>query len=334
MKKYKNQLLYSFIISGAVLFSACGQSKAVPEEGELVETESELVEETEEIKEEKKSVDKDAVNEETNEVSHIHGLELNPSSPGRYLIATHHGLIEFVGLQEAYVLGAMRDDFMGFSRVANTNYLMSSGHPGFDSELPDPLGFMWSEDNGQSWELRSLLGEYDFHALAASYQDENHILGFALDYKNNYQSLIFRSKDQGFTWERIETNGLPLDHHGIYNLAFSPEDDNIVFAATAKGLLQSKDSGVNWTKILPGNITGFAVIGNKEVYYYDETNEQLYHWIGDKSVEVSYPREHGPINYLVVNEHGQLVVTTLNSSLLLKETDTSWNILIDHGKVQ
>ncbi|OLO40345.1 hypothetical protein BTR23_07605 [Alkalihalophilus pseudofirmus] len=335
MKKYKKRFLFSIIISGALLLSACGETEAVPEDGELVDQENELVENIEETKEEGANIPEVAVaKEETQEISHIHGLEVNPQSPDSYLIATHHGVVEYAGSEEAYVLGEMRDDFMGFSRVADSTKLMSSGHPGFDSDLPDPLGFMWSEDFGESWEIRSLLEEVDFHGLTASYQDGQHILGFALDYENNFESMLLRSNDQGFNWEKVVTVGLPLDHHGVYNLAFSPESDSIVFAATAKGLLQSEDSGVNWTEITPGNVTGLTVVGNNEVYYYDETNDQLSLWRGDESEVISYPSEQGPINYLVVNDNGQLIVSTVNASLLLREEDSNWKTLIDNGRVK
>ncbi|WP_216827884.1 F510_1955 family glycosylhydrolase [Alkalihalobacterium elongatum] len=331
MKKYKKRLFVSVIVSGAILVAGCGQSEDPTEDPTAVETE-EIIEEDE--FDEPVIDEKEMIREKTEELSHIHGLEINPRNPESYLIATHHGIVEYEGPETAYYLGEMHDDFMGFSRVADTSYLMSSGHPVYSSDLPDPLGFMWSEDSGQSWEFRSLLGEYDFHALTASYQDDHHILGHALDFKNNFASFIFRSKDQGFNWDRIETNGLPLEHHAVHDLAFSPEDDSVIFAATVKGLYRSEDSGVNWTEISSGNVKGLAVLSNEMVYYFNETNEALSLWTGDKSETITYPSEHGSVNYIVVNEEGQLVITTERSSLLLQENDDRWNVLVDHGKVQ
>ncbi|MDE5412858.1 F510_1955 family glycosylhydrolase [Alkalihalobacterium chitinilyticum] len=335
MKKYnKKMILVSVFISGGLLLTACGQNETLPEAAPDAEAENTVEEVEVEATEEVEVEEADIVREETAEISHTHGLELNPSNPDSYLIATHYGVVEYEGPNQAYVLGEMRDDFMGFSRVADTQYLMSSGHPGHGSDLPDPLGFMWSENSGQTWEFRSLLGEYDFHALTASYQDNNHILGHALDFKNNFQSLIFRSNDQGFNWDRVETNGLPLDQHAVHDMAFSPEDDKIVFAATAKGLFKSDDSGVNWSELATGNIKGLAVLGNDEVYYFNGSNEELYRWTGEKSETISYPPEYGAVNYIVVNETGNLIMTTERSSLLKQESNENWNVLIDNGQVK
>ena len=48
------------------------------------------------------------------EISHIHGLAVNPDAPGELYIATHHGLFRHVNGSFARV-GTMKDDLMAVS---------------------------------------------------------------------------------------------------------------------------------------------------------------------------------------------------------------------------
>ncbi len=279
------------------------------------------------------------IKEQINSVTHTHGLAIDPKNEEHVLLATHHGLVRYEDKGQAFYLGEMRDDFMGFSRVGNTDYLMTSGHPGHNSELPDPLGFLWSEDGGQSWEIRSLLGEYDFHALTASYQTPSHIIGWALDFRGDFPSVILESFDQGFTWEPIEVIGLPLGHHDLFDLAFSPQTDDVLFAATSAGLMQSFDNARTWATLKEGVVSAINVLSNNEVFYYHAKNQELIHL--DEGVEKILPYDfhtHGPINYISSRKEGEthiIFLTTINSSLLVTTDEgKTWEVLIDNGNVQ
>ncbi len=89
--------------------------------------------------------------------------------------------------------------------------------------------------------------------------------------------FLFRSRDQGQTWERISpdlttndpekqkqelSGGVTVDnsaaemHTTIYAIAESPKDSNIIWVGTDDGNLQvTRDGGKNWTNVA-GNIQG------------------------------------------------------------------------------
>lgn len=315
-------IIILFIISG------CNQPSSDEEQTSIIkepiETESKL--------------DIEITKEKVEEVHHIHGLTFHPNDNDNLLIATHYGVIQYAGDGQAYVLGEMRDDFMGFSRVATTGNLMSSGHPGHESPLPDPLGFMWSNDYAQTWELRSLLGEYDFHALTASYQDSNHIVGYALDFANNFSAYLFQTKDQGYTWENMDVNGLPLEHHGLLDLAFSPTSDQVMYAATVNGLYVSMDGGFNWDLKIAGTVSALAVLNNTEVLFYNETEEELVYLKEGEEIVLEYNPIYGAINYIALADGlstNKMAVSTTKSSILVSNNlGEEWNIIVEEGKVK
>ncbi|MFP3442760.1 hypothetical protein R0K18_33995, partial [Pantoea sp. SIMBA_133] len=64
------------------------------------------------------------------------------------------------------------NDYMGFTAVDEGFY--TSGHPGKDSDLPNPLGLKKSTDGGRSLENLGFEGESDFHTIGVGY--ENHAI--------------------------------------------------------------------------------------------------------------------------------------------------------------
>ena len=100
----------------------------------------------------------------TDEVfGHVHAVLTDPTS-GRIRLATHLGLFvvhpqEGIGrVGPAMDLMAMAEDGAG--------RLLASGHPGPQSDLPEPAGLMESHDQGRTWVTVSRGGRSDFHALA------------------------------------------------------------------------------------------------------------------------------------------------------------------------
>ncbi len=57
---------------------------------------------------------------------------------------------------------------------------------------------------------------------------------------------IYTSNDFGEHWTRVYDTGIPTDAM-IYSLAIDPNNTNILFAATSKGVYTSSDHGANWT---------------------------------------------------------------------------------------
>lgn len=97
-------------------------------------------------------------------------------------------------------------------------------------DLPEPVGLIESNDQGETWEVLSRGGESDFHALVAG---TDRVLGF--------DGQLRASRD-GRTW-----NTLSIPSDPAY-LAMSP-DAGTVLATTEEGVLRSGDDGATWTTL-------------------------------------------------------------------------------------
>ncbi len=131
-------------------------------------------------------------------LDHVHAAV---AVDGALLLGTHAGVVRVDPVTGTVsTTGESRDDFMGLSGTGDV--LFASGHPGAGSNLPNPVGLLWSTDGAQSWEPVSLTGEIDFHALAA---DGNRIAGAATT------GELLYSENEGASWDSlgaIETTGL------------------------------------------------------------------------------------------------------------------------------
>jgi hypothetical protein len=178
--------------------------------------------------------------------THVHGLAIPPGAPQALLVSTHEGLIRVDDGYWSYASGQSHD-FMGFAaNPAQPGVLYTSGHPAEGSGLADPVGFMVSTDGGASWQVRSLAGEVDFHAMAVG-DGGSVIYGW-----NGYgQPALHRSIDEGHTWQVVDAPQLATAG-GAYALAVHPDDPDRLWAATGTGLLHSRDAGVSWQQATSG----------------------------------------------------------------------------------
>jgi hypothetical protein len=120
-------------------------------------------------------------------VEHVHGAVV---VNGSLLLGTHGGLVEVdLATGSTKQRSTARHDFMGLAAGGST--LVASGHPGPDTDLPDPLGLLRSDDGGVSWQSVSLAGEVDFHGLAV---DGARIAGIGTE-----QGVLL-SEDAGKSW--------------------------------------------------------------------------------------------------------------------------------------
>jgi len=170
--------------------------------------------------------------------THVHGLAIDRSDPGRLLIATHHGL-HALRMDSGTVspVSERRDDLMGFTpHPTDRMVLYASGHPARGGNL----GFTISQDGGRTWKALSagVGGPVDFHQMDVSKADPQVIYGI-------YNGLQV-SGDAGRTWRRQGTAP-----EGLVDLAASARDSTKLFAATQRGLLVSQDGGQTWQ---PGHL--------------------------------------------------------------------------------
>ena len=96
-------------------------------------------------------------------VEHVHGLGYTKEQT--IYLASHEGMIQTNDQGDTWTTVGNNDfDFMGF-HVQSDGTMLTSGHPGPNSNLPNPLGLMERKDNGINWESIALQGDVDFHIL-------------------------------------------------------------------------------------------------------------------------------------------------------------------------
>jgi photosystem II stability/assembly factor-like uncharacterized protein len=164
----------------------------------------------------------------------IHGLAVDPNDPKVLYVATHHGLIRGVegdGAWRWFLVGNYRADFMGFSMHPNGKTFYASGHKVPDAPL---LGVARSDDGGFSWRIIALRGRVDFHAMAISRANPRILYAWYYGDKRFYKST-----DEGRSWSNPKAQGLS----DVIALATDPTDEQVVWAATQRGLFRSTDGG-------------------------------------------------------------------------------------------
>lgn len=166
------------------------------------------------------------------EVSHIHGIAVDPTDPARLLLATHYGVYRTAPDGTAERVSDDRSDYMGFTpHPSDPDVFYASGHPAGGGNL----GFIASEDGGRGWEQISegVNGPVDFHAMDVSAADPDVIYGL--------YGGIQVSRDGGKTWQIA---GAP--QADVFDLGASATNPDIVYAATRDGLMVSGDRAETW----------------------------------------------------------------------------------------
>jgi hypothetical protein len=163
-------------------------------------------------------------------LTHVHGLGINPADGALY-VATHDGLYQLPAAGgAARLVGAGRQDTMGFT-IAGPSLFLASGHPAPGDDGPAHLGLIESDDAGATWKTMSLPGEADFHALRFRH---NTVYGY-----NSVRGQLIASTDKT-TWQTRAT--MPIRDFDI-----SPTDPQTLLATTETGPQRSTDSGATWS---------------------------------------------------------------------------------------
>jgi len=178
---------------------------------------------------------------ELKQLTHYHGLAVDPADPTRLMLATHHGFY-LVSADGVAARVSPVQDFMGFTpHPADSKILFASGHPAAGGNL----GFIRSDDAGANWTQISTGsgGPVDFHQMDVSRADPNVVYG-------SFRGVQV-SRDGGKNW--AYSGAAP---EGMVALAASSLKADRVYAATKSSLLTSEDAGRTWT---PSGLEGQAV---------------------------------------------------------------------------
>lgn len=159
------------------------------------------------------------------DVTHVHGLAVDPEDPQRVFVATHEGFGAWTEDGVERVSGSTAD-FMGFT-IGPDGTFYGSGHPGRGEGGPSSVGLVRSTDGGRSWEPVSLAGEADFHALAA---DEDGVVGY-----DAYTGQLRLSPD-GEQWVDVDARD------GFLDLAADPDSARFL-GTTGQGVLVASEDG-------------------------------------------------------------------------------------------
>jgi len=166
------------------------------------------------------------------EVSHIHGIAIDPKDSSRLYLATHYGVFHTSADGMAEQVSENTNDYMGFTQhPTDPDVIYASGHPAGGGNM----GVLVSRDGGRSWEqlATGAGGPVDFHAMDVSRADPNVVYGL-------YGGVQI-SRDGGESWS---VAGAPPAQ--VIDLAASAVSPDIVFAGTMSGLMLSRDGGATW----------------------------------------------------------------------------------------
>jgi photosystem II stability/assembly factor-like uncharacterized protein len=148
---------------------------------------------------------------------------------------------------------------VGTARSLTSITFLASEQPGDPPTIlaGDNGASVWrSTDGGSSWDQAQLAGgEVPLTAvrLSPGSTDGQTVYAGTAFYRalesdiltaHNSSLGFFRSYDAGRTWENIAED--TFAGFGILNLAVSPEDPEVVYAATGNGLYLSRDGGETW----------------------------------------------------------------------------------------
>lgn len=164
---------------------------------------------------------------------HVHAIV--DAGDGSVLLGTHTGIytLDDAGDLSGPVGGT---DFDAMGLAAAGDILYASGHPGPDTpaELGAPhLGVIRSTDAGATWEPVAFTGQEDFHVLTAT--------GTGAIYGIGSSSITVRTSiDGGATW---------VDGADLTAADLTATSDGTLYAATAEGVLESRDAGVGFVPV-------------------------------------------------------------------------------------
>lgn len=268
-------------------------------------------------------------------INHIHGLGY-AGDQNAIFFATHDGIKVYTN-ESWYKTKTENNDYMGFNAVEKGFF--TSGHPGTDTNLPNPFGVLKSFDNGETLESLGLLGETDFHLLGVGYQSN---IIYALPPNNNSKMKageLYVSEDLAKTWEKVEAKNLG---ENLSIIAAHPTNPNLVAIAGEQGIYLSTDRGQSFELITNG-MQGTSV-------YFDHQDNLWYGGYGGNATLIKKSLKDGSelemklpelkkdaVMYLAQNPQNplEMVFSSFNGDIYLsKDGASSWKQLVKSGELQ
>ncbi len=263
------------------------------------------------------------------EMPHIHGMDF--AGDGASLtVAAHDGLRLFAD-GEWLIPDVPVNDYMGFSPVDEGFY--SSGHPGPDSALPNPLGLIKSTDGGATINTLKFSGESDFHLMDVGYYSH---ATYVINGRPNSElsTGLFYSLDEGESWQQSAAQGVTAQPIAM---AVHPTQPEVVAIATEGGLFFSTDHGNTFTLLAqsaPATAASFSPAGDRLFFGYQTIT--AYELESGELSPVAAPSiaADDAIAYLAVSSQAvEMAVATFNRNIYFSEDDgNGWTTIVEDGK--
>ncbi|EGA88497.1 BNR repeat-containing protein [Planococcus donghaensis MPA1U2] len=265
-------------------------------------------------------------------LDHVHGMGYIENEKGLYF-ASHNGL-RIYRYGEWLEATEHANDYMGFNTVADGFY--TSGHPGPNSMMQNPIGIQRSIDGGRSLDHLGFEGETDFHHMAVGYRS-HHL--FVMNPQENSQlnAGYFRSENDGEEWQQVNGSGLAGE---VSAFAMHPSDSQLIAAASAEGVFLSKDGGDSFSSLTENGVFGTAVFFNEESLYYatyDSQAELINYTLetaNTQSIELPDLPEDGVI-FIAQNplQEEQLAIYTAAGHAFTFE-EGNWKQILNAGQIE
>ncbi|WP_345240417.1 F510_1955 family glycosylhydrolase [Pontibacillus salipaludis] len=318
------------ILSLTFVLAACGQ-----DEGDTSTTDTEQSKEESHTTTEDQSKEKnDSSYKEPFEgtIDHVHGVGyINGDS---LALAAHDGL-KFYEDGKWHRTTKQNNDYMGFNAVDNGFY--TSGHPGEDSSLPNPIGIQKSEDLGQTLDEVAFEGEFDFHVMGVGYQ--NHAIYVLNGHGNDtLESGLHKSLDDGESFEKVEVSGIQGQ---VMDLAVHPTNEDTLAVATKEGIFLSRDGGETFEGVSE-QTNGTSVYFSEDTLTYgsfgSEAHLTRYTLEDGSSEKVSIPDfEQDAVAYFTENPENpdeMMFLSFENHGFYTQDGGENWRKIVDAGQVK
>lgn len=252
------------------------------------------------------------------------------------LLATHDGL-RIYNDGTWYGTKKENNDYMGFSATENGFY--SSGHPGNDSKLKNPVGLVKTSDYGETFTKLGFEGESDFHYMAAGYSHE--VIYVVNQQSNSKMELgMYVTTDEGETWKQSQLGGTIPNQVG--GMMTHPTKAEWVALNSPEGVFLSMDYG-NTFEHYTDNLSVSAMhFTEKELIYAtnDGGNQLFVKNLDSEDVsEMKLPDldEKDMIMFIAQNPQNdqELVFATMNNNVFMtKDHGKTWEPLVENGDIQ
>ncbi|WP_226584033.1 F510_1955 family glycosylhydrolase [Halobacillus litoralis] len=265
-------------------------------------------------------------------LEHVHGIGYIDEETIAY--AAHSGIKLYQDgewLESTY----HKNDYMGFNVVDNGFY--TSGHPGGESDLPNPIGLQKGEITEERLSALAFEGESDFHVMGVGAR--NHTVYVLNEHPNSeMEKGLYKTTNDGKDWEEIAAENLGGK---IYQVAVHPDDENVLAAAGSKGIYLSEDGGETFTMISEqGQGSGLYFTKDRLYYglYTGEPSLNVYNWKDQSKEEIKLPElKDDAVLYFSKNPDAgdELVLFTIKgSSYVTSDSGETWEQIIDQGKIK